>query len=166
MTDPELLPLRDIHLPASPGWWPPAPGWWLLLCLLTISIIVWILWRRHRERLRLSAINLAREELSAIQEQFTLSQDAKSTVQAVSVLLRRLSISLFPRQDAAGLTGEDWLAFLDAQITQKIFSQGAGQVMLEAPYRRDVERAQAESLLTVCQQWIEAVSATQQVGRP
>ncbi|MEM7194830.1 MAG: DUF4381 domain-containing protein [Pseudomonadota bacterium] len=33
--------LRDIHLPASPGWWPPAPGWWVIALLGTVSA-VWI----------------------------------------------------------------------------------------------------------------------------
>ncbi len=33
------LPLRDIHLPGSIGWWPPAPGWWLLAGLLLAALV-------------------------------------------------------------------------------------------------------------------------------
>ena len=46
------LPLRDIHLPQPPGWWPPAPGWWLLATIV-IVLLAWlllVLWRRWRKR--------------------------------------------------------------------------------------------------------------------
>lgn len=32
----EELPLRDIHLPETIGWFPPAIGWWLLIIFVPI----------------------------------------------------------------------------------------------------------------------------------
>lgn len=45
-----LSQLRDIHLPATGGFWPPAPGWWLLALILLLSLagLCWLLHRRHR----------------------------------------------------------------------------------------------------------------------
>ena len=37
--DPELLPLRDLHLPEMVGWWPLAPGWWFLIALAAAVIL-------------------------------------------------------------------------------------------------------------------------------
>ena len=36
--DVSQLPLRDIHLPGSVGWWPPAIGWWLLAALVLVGV--------------------------------------------------------------------------------------------------------------------------------
>src|SRR5690606_36013348 len=33
------LPLRGIHLPVEPQWWPPAPGWWLLGGLVLAALV-------------------------------------------------------------------------------------------------------------------------------
>ena len=35
-----LSQLKDIHLPATGGFWPPAPGWWLLALILLLAHLV------------------------------------------------------------------------------------------------------------------------------
>ena len=40
-----------------------------------------------------------------------------------------------PRQDVAGLTGDEWLRWLDQDLAQPLFSDGPGRQILELPYR-------------------------------
>ena len=156
MSTPAELPLKDIHLPPEPSWWPPAPGWWLLLVLLMGLAWGAGCWYRRRQQAKLSAAHLAGESLLALREQYKAEHDAKATVQALSVLLRRLSISTFPRVDAAGLTGEAWLQFLDKGMTGERFTQGAGRILIEAPYRQQVEGEELGTLFDLCEAWIAA----------
>ncbi len=158
MSRPEDLPLRDIHLPADPSWWPPAPGWWMLLVLL-IGLVwgAWWLYQR-RQQARLSAVHLAGESLLALRAQYADAQDAPLLVRELSVLLRRLSISAFPRVDAAGLTGEAWLRFLDKSMAGEPFTHGAGRILIDAPYRPRLELHELGALLDLCEAWILAIS--------
>ena len=158
--DPAALPLREIHLPASTGWWPPAPGWWILSgVVLLIAAVAWYLYRRHKRRMY-SAVNLARQELVGIRSRYAADRDARHCVRAVSGLLRRLCISVFPRTETAGLTGAEWLAFLDRAAPGKGFTDNAGRVLLEAPYRKHVEAEEVEPLVAFCSDWIETLAGT------
>ena len=128
------LPLRDIHLPDPIGWWPPAPGWWLLLFgVPTLLILLWWLWRLVR---RTTVKKLALAELEFIAQS---DADARDKVQQLAILLRRTSLSLHPREQVASLVGEQWLSFLDGPMENDSFSQGAGRLFIEAPYRREVQ---------------------------
>ena len=111
-TDPSTLPLRDIHLPEGVGWWPPAPGWWLLPVLLLLGLAVLWYSRLLYRRRRYSAVNMAKQELAGIRSRYDTDHDAVHCARAISALLRRVSISLFPRVESAGLTGREWLEFL------------------------------------------------------
>ncbi len=158
MPDPSSLPLRDIHLPAEIAWWPPAVGWWLLAGAIIVIAALACWWYRRRRRLRFAATTLALRELEAIEMDFrTGSGDAGETVRRLSVLMRRLSISLFPRSEAAGLTGEAWLSFLDGILQRPAFSSGPGHVLHEGPYRPSVDNEEVEPLLALCREWIETV---------
>lgn len=158
MTDPRQLALRDIHLPQPVSWWPPAIGWWIVLglSLLVIGISVWLyLRRRHR---RLSAGYLAKVELAAVHNRFQQHEDFRLLAREISILLRRLSISAYPREESASLTGERWLQHLDRPLPDKPFTTGAGRILIEAPYRRDVRRDEIEPLFELCETWIDAVA--------
>jgi len=158
MTDPLQLPLRDIHLPQAPGWWPPAPGWWAVLVLL-LSVSAFAYWRyQRRQRILRSAVSLARVELDLLESDYARHNDARELVAALSVLLRRLSISAFPRTQTASLTGEDWLKFLDGPLQNAPFSSGAGRILIEAPYRPEVKVDEISPLLTLCRQWIDLLA--------
>ena len=149
---PDLSQLRDIHLPAPVSWWPPAPGWWLLAALLLIALgAAYLLYRWHRRaRWRRTALAELGQLRGATAERF---------LGEVSVLLRRVAVSRFPRRDVAALTGEDWLAFLDRTLGDGTpFQSGAGRVLASGPYagKTDVNK---EALHALCARWIKRLPA-------
>jgi len=150
--DPADLPLRDIQLPAEPGWWLPAPGWWVLLALILLAIAAtWWLVRRFRStRLKMHALS----ELDSLYK--NLSAAPGDFVKAVSTLMRRVVISYFPRADTAGLTGDAWLNFLDLQLKDKRFSRGPGAALVSEAYRRSPS-VDSERLFTLCRDWLQSL---------
>lgn len=154
--EPSQLPLRDIHLPDPVSWWPPAPGWWLLISVLMMLIfLVYWLFKQRREK-SLSVEVQAHQELQRIQAEFRQHQDKTRLATNLSELLRRVCISVFPRQETASLTGQEWLAFLDSQVNTSCFIDGAGSVLVEAPYRNDVDY-DPDALIQVVEQWLVVV---------
>jgi hypothetical protein len=156
------LPLRDIHLPEPVAWWPPAPGWWLLPALLImIAGLAWWLHRRHR---RGALHRGAQQALQEIAGDYRQSPDDEQLVQRLSVLLRRLSLSRYPRQQVAGLTGTAWLAWLDRVLGGSDFREGVGRTLIHAPYTRQV-KVDSEALLQLCERWV-AEFATREGRHP
>lgn len=152
------LSLRDIHLPDAVSWWPPAPGWWALLVLCFLMVFSVWLFRliKYRRSVRVAAI----QSLQDISATFLREKDAHQLVKSLSILLRRICLSYFPRSEVAGLTGEKWLAFLDhcldwGNVSER-FSQGAGRTLITAPYQPQ-STLQGEQLLNLCQHWIKAL---------
>lgn len=146
------LPLRDIHLPAGVPWWPPAAGWWLLLVLLiVIGMAVWaVRHARQRQRLRRQAL----DELQRIEQAFAEHANTQQLAGACSVLLRRVAISRYPRQEVAGLTGRAWLDFLNRHGRTRPFDDAAAATLLHAPYEKDVT-GNPQALLNACRRWLQ-----------
>ena len=133
MPDP-LAGLRDWHLPGPVSWWPPAPGWWLVAGLGLAGLALAIILRRRRRR-RGAAVRAALAELGVLRGQLGTGLDQRAFAAAVSVLLRRLALTRFPRERVAGLSGSAWLAFLDATGGGEGFSRGPGLLLADQPYR-------------------------------
>jgi hypothetical protein len=151
----ESLPLRDIHLPEPVSWWPPAPGWWLLLISAAVIIISILLFKRIRRRGRLK--RTVRTELSLLREHYHQHHDRVLLVKALSELMRRASISFYPRQDSASLTGERWLQHLDETAQRKEFQHGGGRILASAPYlpsSSDIN-TDIDDLLSLCENWLK-----------
>ena len=152
------LPLRDPHLPEPISWWPPAPGWWglLLLFILTSILGLTLLARFRRARVKRDALRV----LNRLEQALNSGADVHKTVASISILVRRVSLSLYPREKVASLTGERWLSFLDESINQKAeagrFSQGAGRAIIEAPYNPAYD-VDLPSLLALTRHWISTV---------
>jgi Domain of unknown function (DUF4381) len=151
-TGDPLAALRDIQLPAPVSGWPPAPGWWALSALTLAALAVggawlWRLWRRG------SARRSALAEIHRLADAYRSQGTATDLAANLSVLLRRLALVRFPHERVAGLTGEDWLAFLDRTGGGERFTRGAGRVLATAPYARTSD-VDAESLLDLAGDWI------------
>ncbi len=132
--NPEEIPLRDLHLPDAIGWWPLAPGWWVVIALAVLGVL--LLLRRALELRALgSARRYAQRQFERLQAAYEQHGNVVKLGTELSALTRRTMLAYAPRADVAGLTGEDWLAWLDRGLAEPKFSAGAGRNLLELPYR-------------------------------
>lgn len=139
-----LLDLLDRLIEPSPP--PPVSmmpqTWgWVVLALILLAVCLFVamhMWRRYRAN---AYRRYAIKELEA----------ARNDPAAIAAILRRTALAAYPRSEVAGLAGDDWLRFLDAQISGKDFLEGAGRSVAVAPYRA----TQSEpSLYAVAKDWI------------
>jgi hypothetical protein len=147
--------LRDIHLPAAPGWWPPAPGWWLLALLALIALACGLRWLWRRERRRRWRRRV-RAELEVIAAAHAHSADTLRLATDLSRLLRRASLLLDPR--AAALRGEEWLDFLDARLPAggATFRADAG-MLVDVPFRRPGDMhadVDGSAMIALARRWL------------
>jgi hypothetical protein len=158
-TDVSQLPLRDIHLPGTVGWWPPAFGWWLLAALVLVAIALLAIHHYRRRHLR-----AALRALQRVQVELQQGAEPVGCLQRVSTVLRRFAMTSVDAGAApqevpvAGLIGERWLEYLDSRWGRKEFAAGAGRQLLAAPYARPntIERSAALELTQICLAWLAA----------
>ncbi|MTW22202.1 DUF4381 domain-containing protein [Allochromatium palmeri] len=155
MADP-LADLRDWHLPDPVSWWPLAPGWWLLAAVVLVALVLVVRrWLRWRDQTALQ--RAARRELERLGRELAADGDRRRYLAELSRLLRRLALARYPRVQVAGLTGEDWLTFLDATGGDGEFSDGVGRVLVESAYRSADESAfDSEQLAALAGRWIDS----------
>ncbi|MDO9107048.1 MAG: DUF4381 domain-containing protein [Methylovulum sp.] len=150
---PTQLPLKDIHVPEAIGWWPPAPGWLLLAFLLPLTILLLI--AAYRRLTRKTAVKTAKKILLGIKQD--RSKDNFQKLCELSVLLRRVAISVAPTTDVAGLTGREWLAYLDRSLKGSPFSEGIGACLASGPYGHGpVADSEISQLIQLCEDWLKA----------
>ena len=106
-----LSNLRDIVVPDPPPFWPPAPEVWIVLAIVTAVVLI-VCWRLHAVR-KGNAYRRAG---------LALLGDA-GTVHDVSVVLKRVALAVFPREQVAPLYGTDWVSFLHSTCARSSLSQ-------------------------------------------
>jgi hypothetical protein len=151
--NPTLLDLKDIHEPEAIGWWPPAIGWWVLAVSISLLIIllVWL----YKRLTRKTALKTAQKILAQIKQD--AARDNLQKLGELSVLVRRVAISVSPRAKAAGLTGRQWLEFLDTSVKGTPFSEGIGQLLADAPYRKTPPtELEISQLIDLCEDWLKS----------
>jgi len=159
-----LAKLRDIHMPEPVSWWPPAPGWWLLLGLILLSVAALFWWLKRRKARQIKPKQFSQREmlkqalgkLERLEERTAADVDTGALATELSTLLRRVAIGLKPYDASiAGLSGDDWLIWLDAQWDEHAFSSGDGRALLDAPYQRHAQ-VDMDKLLQLVRRWILA----------
>ncbi|MBS0358674.1 MAG: DUF4381 domain-containing protein [Proteobacteria bacterium] len=152
-TDTALSALKDIHLPAPISYWSLAPGWYFLLLIVLIAAGIgayfgWKHWHRSRAK------NQALKKLIQLENAYRESKDVHSTVQEISILLRRVALAYFPRKQVAGLFGKSWIAFLEKTTPEKYFDKKTVELFVTASYQKN-STVNIESLFTFSRHWIE-----------
>ncbi|MGR5165741.1 DUF4381 domain-containing protein [Vibrio astriarenae] len=100
----ETLPLKGLHLPEAPSWFPLTPAWWASFAGLAV-VTAFTIWLVKRHRAHRVAKNAA---LKLIVKQTTPSQAME--------VVRQVAFSYYDRKQLASLTGEAWYQFLDKEL--------------------------------------------------
>ncbi|MDV7144967.1 DUF4381 domain-containing protein [Tropicimonas sp. TH_r6] len=139
----ELLDmLKPIPEPEPISMFPATSGWiWLGLALAALLLWAALLARRHW---RANAYRRA-----ALAELDGVGEDPV----AIAEILRRTALVAFPRAQVAGLSGDDWLAFLDDSHGGSGFASDLGEILLTAPYRQ-LDAPETAGLHRLARSWI------------
>jgi hypothetical protein len=159
--EPGAAILRDIHDLDTIPWWPPAPGWWiafgvLALLLLAAGLRYWLRYSGLMPGWR----GDARRQLRALQKALR-QEDPRAIAGRLSTLLRRIAMARGGRRQAAGLSGDRWLSWLEANDSTGFSWTKRGQVLLQAPYMPPawtVERKEVARLVVAAKRWVDTIT--------
>lgn len=142
--------LEPVPEPPPVSWMPQTVGWiWLGIALVALILagLRWLV--RHRR-----ANAYRRAGLAALAA-------AGDDPARIAVILRRTALAGFPRAEVAGLTGVDWLRFLDRTMAGDGFVSGPGRIIAEAPYRATTPDP---ALSRLAQRWVRRHTVPAQEG--
>ncbi|MHC8440979.1 MAG: DUF4381 domain-containing protein [Candidatus Eutrophobiaceae bacterium] len=160
--DPLELPLRDIHLPPDPAWFPPAWGWFALLFFVVLAAaIAWWLYRRMSAR-RIG--HDLRDALFVLRLDYIQEPDQRRLLRELSIWYRRALISATPPECYSSLTGEAWLSALDGfDPEQRRFTTGVGRILAHGPYLPNIQ-FDAHAVLTLSEEWLKRFMRAERRG--
>jgi hypothetical protein len=147
--------IDEIMLPETIPWWPSAPGW----KVLGLILLAWLLLRAIRLTRRWWRNRYRREALRQLQQlQQQAGSKALDVVAYLPYYIKVTALQAYPRTEVASLSGENWLAFLDAHYSGPPFAEGTGRKLLAVSYlpRQQWQLDDNESgrLIQMVQQWI------------
>jgi len=163
--------LHDIVVPAAVAWTPQTVGWYVLLAaMLAIGGRVVVVRRRRHiaNRYRREALDV----LAVIENDVGIPELRAGALARLPALLKRVALSVVSRAEAASLTGEKWLAFLDAGYGGDGFTRGTGRLLPTLAYGSSgdleaISDQQASDLLELTRLWIRShdLSGRERAGR-
>lgn len=138
----EISQLKDLVPPEAAGLWPFAPGWYWVgaILLVGVTVFAWRAWARWKA-------NAYRREALA------LLNGPDVSIGSLFEVLKRVAITTYGREVAAGLSGDAWIQFL----------QSTGDGLDLAPIERayagvyggsNQDSASREALLESARNWI------------
>ncbi len=151
--------LRDIRGLDPVSWFPPAVGWWLIAVAVTVLILALLWWRDQRQRYPLGSWQKdAQRRLRALRRRLE-EWDSKTVAGELSELLRRIAMARHGREACAGLTGDEWLVWLQARDPSGFDWNDRGRLLLELPYAPTGSPEQNDALghlIDATQRWVFA----------
>lgn len=156
--NPTLQQLKDIHLPHAICMWPIAPGW-IILYFAALGLLIYLLYYYYRKRKQRYIVNYALRQLNQLKElkQNNNNPQNINIAAELSTLIRRTALYYFNRNVIAGLSGQNWLQFLNESGRTTQFTADAGQLLIEAPYRKNQD-ADLTTLFTLTENWLLAIA--------
>jgi len=136
-----LEQLKDVALPADPGWWPLAIGWWiailaaLIVCGVAYFLINRVLKKREQDTWRTMALI----EHQRISDEFSTGKNRNKTLAELSVLMRRVALAVQSRRSVASLTDDQWLQSLDIIGETSEYTDGVGNLLYRHQYQRELQ---------------------------
>lgn len=147
-----LASLKDIHLPKAISWWPLAPGWYalILLVLFAVSMLIYFLYQRHQNAL---AKNKALQRLQQYKKAYEQEHNNPLASAQISELLKQVALVYYPRDEVAGLHGDEWILFLN-QKSKGLNFTSLKAMLLESPFKSE-EHIDLAPLFRTSRLWIK-----------
>ena len=143
-----LKDLKEIHHPEPISWFPPAPGWYIVGIIFLLGLIYGVYlsycyWRKWKKR---------RDILQQLEQ--LKNSPTELLLQRATILLKRVAMDTYSRQEVCSLSGQAWLTFLDQKMGTDEFSHGIGKQLLTAPYQKNPP-PQAQEILDLVTRWVK-----------
>ena len=147
--------IDEIILPEAVSLWPVAIGWQVLGVVVFAFLLIqsvrltkrWWHNRYRREALR---------QLTSVRQ-----QTGNELIDVVAVLphfLKVTALQAYPRRQVAGLSGQEWLRFLDAHCEGLSFTSGVGSKLTSVAYlpreQWQLNDHDSDSLIHMSRHWI------------
>ncbi len=150
--------LNDIVMPETVGWWPLADGWYVLAGFVVI-LLVWFVFKSARDWKVNAYRRSALQELQSLTENVKNQLDHGPSLRKLPALLKRTALSAYPREIVAGLSGEDWLFFLNSKVHKPSFSQDTFNTLNQVSYTTgdlsEINNDAVNALVDACRSWIK-----------
>jgi hypothetical protein len=156
--DPTSLDrLHDVIAPPPVPWWPPAPGWvWVMGFFFVLALVLvlrlFLKWQHNRYR-REALAEWKRQDVRLLD-----SSERASALTEMSVLLKRVAVTAFPRREVAPLHGSAWLAFLNRTTGTMAYSNSDGAALESAAYNprsaAEIGDVRAQKISELVLHWI------------
>lgn len=149
MPEIDLSPLKDVHLPPEPLFFPPAIGWWLIMgVILTFSLLMilfFYFWKLSPKRYALRLLKKIEVQKLPL---------AETGVQ-LDVLLKRVALIAFPREKVASLSHKEWADFLIHHGNGTLSAEQADFIVSSVylPHQKAVAIS-TEKLYNAIKEWI------------
>lgn len=143
--------LHDIHIPPSIKMWPLAIGWWLLIIgsFCFVGIFGFAIFYLKHFRIKKTLLDACKN----IQQQYEFDHNAAKALNALSILLKRAALQYYPRDQVAGLHGEEWLKFL-SNTSKKIDVYKTQELFEKMVYQKNIE-VDISQAFEMVKKWIE-----------
>ncbi|MCF6262978.1 MAG: DUF4381 domain-containing protein [Xanthomonadales bacterium] len=153
-----LQNLNDIVIPTEISWWPLATGWYFLLALL-LALSVWLVFRGYTHWIKNRYRREALLQLQQLEKGSANAANRDASLRQIPSLLKRTAISVYPREQVASLTGEQWFDFLNASLQNPTFNSENSATLEKIAYSvgslNTVDAHSAQALINASRYWLQ-----------
>lgn len=141
----------EIVPPEPISWLPQTAGWFWLGAGALVLVLRWLI-----KRARKWHDNRYRREARRRLEQLNHQGRPATFIAELNKLLKLTAIAGYSRKQVAPLSGPAWIAFLNAQCEQALFTTEVSNWLVQGPYAsREPDPATRDVLYRAAVAWIE-----------
>lgn len=148
--------LRDIQGLGAIGIWPLAVGWWTII-VIALGIIIYLMLRLYKQRKFMrSWQGQAFKNLQTLEQSITHEQP-KDILQQLAIEMRQIAMRTTDRSACAGLTGQQWLQWLEEHDPMSFTWSQHGVPIINAQYMPDstaISTDQMRDLINAAKMWV------------
>ena len=148
------LKLAPILPPEPVSFWPPKPGWYVVIVILLL-LIGFIAHKIVQNKRR----NAYRKRALEVHEKLSVQSYQPELIPQLNALLKITALQAgFPRNKVAGLSGREWIHFLELTAYDTQFSHEQSSLLSRGSYASmdqiEVEPAEWNQILFLTEHWI------------